>query len=84
MLTIQDLLKLQKIVSDTIDEKFKQFYNDHIKYLPTKEEHFKKMDELMGEVKAMRETQELHVQDHSDIDDRFEKLDKHLGIDSSV
>ncbi len=28
---------------------------DDLKYLPTKEEFYSKMDELMGEVKAMRE-----------------------------
>lgn len=80
MLSLQDLLKLQKMIAETIDEKLKQFYEDHIKYLPTKEEHFKRMDTLSGEVKAMREAQELHSGDHSRLSDRLETVEKHLRI----
>ncbi len=46
MLTQQDIAEIEKLLKDTLDEK--------TKLLPTKEEFFKKMDELMGEVKAMR------------------------------
>ncbi len=39
-----------------------------------------KMDNFSGEVKAIREAQELHANDHSKINDRFDKIDKHLGV----
>jgi len=57
MLTQDDL----KALSDLIDEKTKQ--------LPTKEEFFTKMDEVMGELKSNREEQMVQVgiiSEHSD------------------
>lgn len=84
MLTLKDLLKLQKMISDTFDEKLKQFYEEHIKYLPTKDEFFTRMDKLSGEIQAVRESQELHQGQHTDIADRFERIDKHLGISTTA
>lgn len=39
-----------------------------------------KLDTFIGEIKARREEQTLHTQEHRDITDRFEHIDKHLGI----
>lgn len=39
-----------------------------------------KLDTFIGEIKARREEQTLHTQEHRDIIDRFEHIDKHLGI----
>ncbi|MEK7543923.1 MAG: hypothetical protein AAB557_03580 [Patescibacteria group bacterium] len=46
MLTIKDLLQLQKMIADTFDEKLKQFYDEHIKYLPTKDEYFQRLETI--------------------------------------
>ncbi len=70
MLNQQDIAEIEKLLNDTIDQK--------TKLLPTKEEFFKKMDELMGEVKAMRESQELHAGQHSRLDDLLDLYDKRL------
>lgn len=45
---------------DTIKEELK----NEIKFLPTKEEFFSRMDTLSGEVKAMREEQSIHSEQH--------------------
>lgn len=58
--------------------------SDQISHLPTKEEFFKRMDTLSGEVKAMRETQELHASDHSEANDRLDVIEKHLKITPRV
>lgn len=51
MLTQKDLDQVEEIVDRKLDEK--------IKFLPTKDEFFGKMDEVMGELKAIREEQEV-------------------------
>jgi len=74
MLTLQDLLKIERTVGDKIKEKF----DEQFRFLPTKEEFFSKMDEAMGELKKVRESQELHAGQHGDVDDRLEKHNKRL------
>ncbi len=76
MLTQKDLEEVGKLIEEKLDEK--------IKFLPTKEEFFTRMDKLSGEIQSVRDAQELHAGQHTDIDDRFEKIDNHLGIDTSV
>ena len=45
---------------DYIDEKTKNLASKlDIKHLPTKEEFYSKMDEVMGELKAIRTAQEI-------------------------
>lgn len=53
---------------------------ERIKHLPTKDEFFERMDKLMGEVKSMRESQEIHVGTHTEITGRLEKLEKAFKI----
>lgn len=71
MLTQKNLDQIEKIV----DEK--------TKHLPTKDEFYEKMDEVVGEVRAMREEQTLIGQkllDHSDQleshEERISRLEK--------
>jgi len=79
MLTQKDVDEIRQIVREEIDEK--------TKHLPTKDEFYTKMDELMGEVKAMREEQGVYAGQYSNISDelenhdtRIKKLEKHTGI----
>ncbi len=46
-LTQKDLDEIESLVKDTVEEK--------IKHLPTKDDFYGKMDEVMGELKAIRE-----------------------------
>lgn len=54
---------------------------------PTKEETVEKwsdvstkLDTFIGEIKARREEQAAHAMDHGRITDRFDRVDRHLGI----
>lgn len=74
MLTQKDLDEIEELVRNIVKEE--------IKHLPNKEEFYSKMDELMVEIKAVREEQEAHSGQHLEINDRLEKLEKHTGISS--
>lgn len=78
MLTVKDLLQLQKLIADTLDEKLKQFYEKHIQYLPTKKEFFTRMDKLSGEFKKIDEAETLHVGTLSDHTDQLENHDQRI------
>jgi len=52
MLTQKDIDVIEKFVDERVEDK--------IKNLPTKDEFFGKMDEVMGELKAIREESTVH------------------------
>lgn len=66
MLTQRDIEEIERIVQEIV--------HDEVKHLPNKEDFYSRMDELMGEVKAMRESQELHAGQHASISDFQEKV----------
>lgn len=79
MLTKQDLNQIQKLIKD------------EIKYLPSKDEFYDKMDEVMGELKSIREELILitgRQAEHSDQldnhEERITKLEKHGKIPSPI
>ena len=78
MITKNDFDKFEKLIRQVVDDELDKKIPNYIKYLPTKDDFFSKMDKLMGEVKAMRESQEIHTGSHSEINDRIEKLEKVL------
>ena len=80
-----DLKALKNLMAVTIDEDIedKLVTKDEIGLLPTKDEIFTKMDEVMGELKTIREEQALQSQHLSDHDDRIEKIENHLGISTN-
>lgn len=62
MLTQKDIDEIEHLIKTTVKEE--------IKYLPTKDDFFTKMDEVMGELKAIREGQTLitgKISQHSDV-----------------
>lgn len=68
ILTQKDLDDLEKLIDEKLDEK--------IKHLPNKHEFFKAMDEIMGELKSLRESYEIigpQVVNHKA---RLERLEK--------
>jgi hypothetical protein len=76
---IKDLIEVT--VEEVIDKKGVAT-KDHLGNLPTKDEFYGKMDDVMGELKTIRE--EVAVLGHqvSDHDDRIEKIESHQGISS--
>lgn len=71
------------IVKVDIDALRKEL-KDEFKNLPTKDEFFSRMDELSAEIKKVWEEQIVHSGDHSEIDNRFERVDTHLGISTAA
>lgn len=74
------LKKLEKFIKNVIAEDETLVRKDDIKNLPTKQEFFTKMDELITEVKTSRDEQTMlshRVAVHSD---QIERLEKHTGL----
>lgn len=67
-LTQKDLDQVEEIVDRKLDDK--------IKLLPTKDEFFGKMDEVMGELKTIREEHEVQSGKLSDHEDRIIVLEQ--------
>jgi hypothetical protein len=84
-LTTNDLKLIKEVMKVTIDEELDQKLDEKIKYLPNKEEFFAKMDELVTELKAMREEHTLlSHRVYEDHEPRIEKVEKKLGIQPTV
>src|SRR5215208_6983876 len=77
-----DLKALKALIEVTIDEKELVTKSD-ISHLPTKDEFYEKMDEVMGELKTVREEQTLLSHRVSDHEDRIEKIESNQGISSN-
>lgn len=76
---IKDLIE---VAVDEVIEKRELVTKSDLSHLPTKDEFFGKMDEVMGELKTIREEQALQSQHISDHNDRIEKIESHLGLTS--
>jgi hypothetical protein len=69
----------------TIDEDETLVRKDDIKYLPTKDEFYNKMDKVMGELKAIREENTTLSGLNgkvNDIEERIEKVENKLQVSS--
>ena len=73
-----DLRAIKDLIEVTVDEKL----DEKSKYLPTKDEFYGKMDEVMGELKAIREEQAVQSQHRSDHEDRSQKIESLVGLSS--
>jgi predicted nuclease with TOPRIM domain len=78
----EDLKAIKDLIEVTIEDKLDERLDAKLSHLPTKDEFYGKMDEVMGELKTIRE--EVAVLGHqvSDHDDRIEKVESHLGMAS--
>ncbi|KKU85734.1 hypothetical protein A3A64_03070 [Candidatus Gottesmanbacteria bacterium RIFCSPLOWO2_01_FULL_48_11] len=70
MLTQQDIKVIETIVEEKLDKK--------TRLLPTKDEFFTKMDEVVGELKAIREEHALQGNTLSNHTDQLENHDKRV------
>jgi len=78
MLTQKDLDEIEGIVDEKIENRTRN--------LPTKDEFFGKMDEVMGELKAIREEQSALSNLNrkvNDQEDRLVKVEERLQIQTS-
>lgn len=76
MITYRDLQEIGKL----IDEKLKQFFDDHIKQLPTKDAFFTRMDMLSKEIKDAREELAAHSMSHDRLTEKDEELDTRVIV----
>jgi len=87
-LTNNDLKLIKSVMKVTVDEeldvKLEEKLNEKIGRLPTKDDFFGKMDEVMAELKIIREEQPLQSHHLSDHEDRIEKIENKLQIKPSV
>ena len=83
VLDSNDLKAIKTLIEVTFDEQFDERLDEKLSHLPTKDEFYTKMDEVMGELKTIREEQAVQSQQLSDHDDRIEKIESHLGISSN-
>src|SRR4030095_10488748 len=82
-LDASDLKAIKGLIEVTFDEKLDEKLDERLSHLPTKDEFYEKMDEVMGELKTIREEQALQNQHQADYDERIEKRESHLGISSN-
>ncbi len=86
-LTKKDLTNIKSLVETTLDENRKFVTKDDIKHLPNKEEFYGKMDEVMGELKVIREEQTILSGVNSKVNDLAErtvKIEHKLRISPAV
>ncbi len=86
-LTLDDLLKIEKIVDEKFDEKVTSKLDEKLGKLPSKEFFAQRMDELTKEIKDARAEFSAHTSQHEDIHDqddqnhrRFTRIEKHTGL----
>lgn len=72
MLSYKNLQEIETLVRKVVKEE--------TKHLPSLEHFDQRMDTLSGEIQKVRDEQDLHSGQHDEITDRFERVDKHLGI----
>lgn len=83
MLTQNDIAEIERIIGEKLDEK--------TKLLPSKEDFFRRMDTLSGQLLKIEESQTLHNGQHTEIHDheqdmgeRMKTVEKKLGIKHSI
>jgi AMMECR1 domain-containing protein len=86
-LTNDDFKNIKELVKTTIDEDETLIRKDDIKNLPTKDEFYNKMDEVMGELKTIREEVTILSDLNRKVNDneeRIEKVENKLGIQPAI
>ncbi len=79
-LTNDDLKNIKSLIKITIDEDETLVRKDDLKHLPTKNEFYDQMDEIMGELKAIREEQTVQSFRLTNHEDRVGVIEKKLQI----
>jgi len=82
-LTDTDLKNVKELVKVSIDEDETLARKEDLKHLPTKNQFYEKIDEIVGELKGIRE--ELPIINHqiSNHEDRIDNIEKKLQIKTS-
>jgi hypothetical protein len=87
VLTNSDFKGIKEFVNQAIEENETLVRKEDIKHLPTKDEFYDKMDEVMGELKSIRDETTAQSGINRKINDqeiRIEKVEKKLGIQPAL
>ena len=82
-LTSEDLKILKDLIGVTIDESLEKKLDEKLKNFPTKEEFFGKMDEVMKELKGVREETAVLPHQVKRNTKRIEKIEKKISLQVS-
>jgi len=74
MLTQKDIDIIEEIIDEKLDNRFKEAYG----LLPSKNEFFDQMSQIMGELKAIRDSQDIITGRVSNHEDRLTTLESHI------
>lgn len=82
-LTQKDLNAIRDLIGITIDEDMEEKLDEKLSKFPTKEEFFNRMDEVMRELKIIKEETTVLSHQVSNHDDRITKVEHKLSIQAS-
>lgn len=82
-LTKKDLDAIQDLVGVTVDEVLEKKLEEKLKHFPSKDEFFSKMDEIMKELKGIREEKDVLSHQVSRNTDRITRLEKRTSLQTS-
>lgn len=77
----------QEILREILDLEPGQTFDDKLSYLPSKEEFYKKEDEVLKELKTVREEMQILNDLHGKVNHherRIEKVEKHLHLQAAL
>lgn len=91
MLNQTDLNKIEVLLDqkleEKLDQKLEEKFNEKLKYFPTKDEFFKRMDQIMGELQTIREEMTIgfaqidrHAEEIEEHEVRLSKIEKHIHL----
>lgn len=83
-LTNSDLKNIKSLFKTTLEEDETLVRKDDIKHLPTKDEFYEKMDEVVGELRVVRGEQPLQSEKLKKQEDRLEVIENKLNITPSI
>ena len=82
-LTQKDLNAIKDLIGITIDEAMENKLEEKLSKFPTKEEFFNRMDEVMSELKIIREETTVLAHQVSNHENRITKVEHKLSIQAS-
>ncbi len=78
-----DLKAIKNLIDESLDEKLDQKLDEKLSHLPSKEDFYTKMDEVVGELKTIREEHPILSNKVSNHSNRIENIEEKLGIQAS-
>ncbi len=83
-LTQSDLKNIKNLFKTVLDEDETLARKVDISHLPSKNEFYNKMDEVVGELKVIREEQPILSHQLANHEDRIDKIEKKLNIKANI